>query len=101
MTNEQKSNTDEFNQKLVVPSLDRGPDYRSGFIAVVGPANAGKSTLVNALVGAKVSIVSPKEQTTRNRVTGIKSTEQGQVVFVDTPGFLARKYRGELARFLG
>ena len=75
-------------------------NLRSGFIALVGPANAGKSTLLNALVGRKVSIVSPKEQTTRNRILGIKTTPEAQFVFLDTPGFLARRYRGELARYL-
>ena len=59
---------------------------RSGTVAVVGRPNAGKSTLVNALVGRKVAIVSDKPQTTRRRVLGIRSTPEGQIVFVDTPG---------------
>ncbi len=59
---------------------------RAGFIAVVGAPNAGKSTLVNALVGSKVSIVSPKVQTTRTRVTGIGIEGKAQIVFIDTPG---------------
>lgn len=59
---------------------------RSGFIGVIGKANAGKSTLVNVLVGEKVSIVSPKPQTTRDAVMGILTTEAYQLVFVDTPG---------------
>lgn len=74
--------------------------HRAGFVALVGPANAGKSTLLNALMGCKVSIVSPKEQTTRNRILAVKSRKEWQAVFLDTPGFLARRYRGELARFL-
>jgi GTPase len=71
-----------------------------GIVSLIGAANAGKSTLVNALVGHKVTIVSPKEQTTRQRIMGIKTTEQSQVVYVDTPGFSSRKYRGEMSKFL-
>ncbi len=59
---------------------------RSGTVAVVGRPNAGKSTLVNALVGEKVAIVSDKPQTTRRRVLGIRDAPEGQIVFVDTPG---------------
>ena len=60
--------------------------FRSGFVAVIGKPNVGKSSLVNALVGEKVSITSPKAQTTRNRIFGIKNTKDYQIVFVDTPG---------------
>lgn len=79
---------------------DLNENFRSGTIVLLGPANAGKSTLLNTLVGSKVSIVSPKKQTTRNRVLGVKTIENGQLVFIDTPGFMAKRYRGELARFL-
>ncbi len=59
---------------------------RSGFIAVIGKANAGKSTLINVMVGEKVSIVSPKPQTTRNSILGVLNKDAAQLVFVDTPG---------------
>ena len=59
---------------------------KCGTVAVVGKANAGKSTLVNALVGEKISIVSPKPQTTRDRIYGVLTTDEYQIVFEDTPG---------------
>ncbi len=59
---------------------------RSGRVAVIGRANAGKSTLVNVMVGEKVAIVSPKPQTTRDRITGVLTTDEYQIAFVDTPG---------------
>ena len=59
---------------------------KTGFVAIVGRPNVGKSTLLNAMLGEKVSIVSKKPQTTRNRITGILTTENTQFVFVDTPG---------------
>jgi GTP-binding protein Era len=59
---------------------------KSGMVAIVGPPNAGKSTLLNALLGQKISIVTPKPQTTRNRIVGILNTPAYQIVMLDTPG---------------
>jgi GTP-binding protein Era len=66
---------------------------KAGFVAVIGAPNAGKSTLVNALVGQKVAIVSPKAQTTRSRLMGIALADQAQVLLVDTPGIFAPRRR--------
>jgi len=60
--------------------------FKSGFVAIVGRTNAGKSTLVNTLVGRKVAIVSPRPQTTRNRIQGIVNRDDAQIVLIDTPG---------------
>src|SRR5262245_31974800 len=59
---------------------------KSGFVSFLGRPNAGKSTLLNRIVGQKVAIVSDKPQTTRTRIVGVKNYDEGQVVFVDTPG---------------
>lgn len=65
-------------------------EEQCGFVCVLGAANAGKSTLVNALTGQKVSIVSPKPHTTRNQIYGILSSQPWQIIFVDTPGLIQR-----------
>ncbi|MGH7359555.1 MAG: GTPase, partial [Candidatus Rokuibacteriota bacterium] len=62
------------------------PEHRAGFASLVGRPNVGKSTLLNRLLGQKLAIVSPKPQTTRNRIRGIRTRPGGQVVYVDTPG---------------
>src|SRR5436189_934385 len=66
---------------------------KSGFSAIIGKPNAGKSTLINSLLGQKLSIVTPKPQTTRNKIFGIYSKDNIQIVFVDTPGILKPQYK--------
>ena len=74
------------------------PEHRSGFASLIGRPNVGKSTLFNRLLGQKLAIVSPKPQTTRNRIRGIRTRPEGQIVYVDTPGL--HPPRGKLGQFL-
>jgi len=75
------------------------PEYRAGYLAIIGRPNVGKSTLFNRLVGQKLSITSRKPQTTRQRITGIVTRSDAQLVFVDTPGFQTR-HRTALTRIM-
>ncbi|NLO90077.1 MAG: GTPase Era [Clostridia bacterium] len=73
-------------------------EFKSGFVSIIGRPNVGKSTLLNSLVGAKVAIMSDKPQTTRNKIRGILSAEDYQIVFIDTPGI--HKPRHKLGEFM-
>ncbi|NUN15110.1 MAG: GTPase Era [Myxococcales bacterium] len=75
-------------KQTVTPTvgLQLGKDFRSGFAAIVGQPNVGKSTLLNQILGEKIAIISPKPQTTRDRIVGIKHLPDAQIVFLDTPG---------------
>lgn len=67
-------------------------NFKSGYVAILGLPNAGKSTLMNAVIGEKLSIITSKPQTTRKRITGIYSDEKAQIIFLDTPGILEPNY---------
>ncbi len=66
--------------------------FKSGYVSIIGEPNVGKSTLLNGMMGEKLAIVTPKPQTTRNRIMGIVTTEGYQLIFLDTPGIVAPKY---------
>ena len=72
--------------------------YKSGFVTLIGRPNVGKSTLMNHLIGQKIAITSNKPQTTRNRIRTVLTTEEGQIVFVDTPGI--HKAKNKLGEYM-
>lgn len=74
------------------------PNYKSGFVAIIGRPNVGKSTFLNRVVGQKVAIMSDKAQTTRNKIQGIYTTDEAQIVFIDTPG--VHKPKNQLGDFM-
>ena len=73
--------------------MEKQGAFKSGYVSIIGEPNVGKSTLLNAMMGEKLAIVTPKPQTTRNQITGIVTTDEHQIVFLDTPGVLNPKYR--------
>ncbi len=83
----------EQKQDEILLNADILRDFRSGFVTIVGETNSGKSTLINQLVGQKVSITSPKSQTTRENILGIYNDANSQIVFVDTPGVHKQNYK--------
>jgi len=74
------------------------PQYKSGFVTLIGRPNVGKSTLMNSLIGQKIAITSHKPQTTRNRIQTVYTDERGQIVFVDTPGI--HKAKNKLGNYM-
>ena len=73
--------------------MDIQENFKSGYVSILGEPNVGKSTFLNAVMGVKIAIVTPKPQTTRNQVRGVVTTDTYQIIFLDTPGILDPKYR--------
>ena len=78
--------------------MEMNKDYKSGFVSIVGRPNVGKSTLLNHIIGEKITITSDKAQTTRNQIQGIYTTDKEQIIFIDTPGI--HKPKHQLGRFM-
>lgn len=78
--------------------MSENPAYRSGFVTLIGRPNVGKSTLMNRLIGQKIAITSNKPQTTRNRIQTVYTSDEGQIVFVDTPGI--HKAKNKLGNYM-
>ncbi|MGG5255011.1 GTPase Era [Neobacillus sp. SM06] len=74
-------------------NTDRSQNYKSGFISIIGRPNVGKSTFLNRVIGQKIAIMSDKPQTTRNKVQGVLTTEDAQLIFIDTPGIHKPKHK--------
>lgn len=93
MSETRKTRTPSADEAKKVSHATQDNASRAGFVSLIGAPNAGKSTLMNTLVGSKVSIVTPKVQTTRSRIRGIAMAGHSQIVFVDTPGIFRPKRR--------
>ena len=78
--------------------MDNLSTYKSGFVAIIGRPNVGKSTLMNQIIGQKIAITSSKAQTTRNRIQTVYTDDEGQIVFLDTPGI--NKAKNKLGEYM-